>query len=618
MGNYIRHTETKRMNLVNPYPGLRPFSTHDSPLFFGRGEEVEGVVNGLMKNRFIAITGEPGSGKTSMVNAGIVPALMYKGEWILFKTRPGYLPLQSLYHEILTKQGKATAQAGTKLPDPEFIMQSLREMHKEYQAAILLVVDQFEEVFTLKSSVNEQVYRKNMENYIDFLLKIVGQQDIPVHVVITIRTDFLGECSAFNEFSDLIDLYHYPLRRMSPENITRVIMGPLEVVGVGIQRELVKKILADVSDNDDLLPVLQHSLMKTWQVWNQRKDPESPISIKDYEQLGSTDHAISKSADEAYGQLSDEEKGFCERIFKALSERDDQNRDICIPLKISRISEITMVPVDKVIRIADMFRREGRGFIVPSLEVPLEKSSVISISHESLMKLWYRLDEWADDEYESVQMYLNLAEAAEAYQVGKAELWRPPDLEAALEWYRKNNPTMAWAERYNPAFERTMVFLTTSEREFAAEEEERFQEDRSKRVLNRVLTGVLAGAVLIAIVIFSIQRAQNPNPENQTAPPQINATEENPETAQPPAGQNDTENTGTQGTKQNQAQAPASTGPEITKEPKNTAVITPETTEEKAAREKSAQTEQQHQVTGETPPPTRTTPQEAAQTHSNA
>jgi putative ribosome biogenesis GTPase RsgA len=82
MANYIRHTDAKKMSMVNPYPGLRPYSTRDSQMYFGRSGEVEDVVNHLLKNRFVAITGEPGRGKTSLVNAGIIPALMYQGEWI--------------------------------------------------------------------------------------------------------------------------------------------------------------------------------------------------------------------------------------------------------------------------------------------------------------------------------------------------------------------------------------------------------------------------------------------------------------------------------------------------------------------------------------------------------
>ncbi len=516
MANYMRHTEAKKMNLVNPYPGLRPFSTRDTQIFFGRSKEIDDVVRNLMKNRFAAITGSPGSGKTSLVNAGVIPALMYNGEWIVFRTRPGVRPLLGLYSEILKKQGKEPLETPPlKSPEPEVILKALREMHKEYQAGILIFIDQFEEIFTQKISSNEEIYRKYLENYVNFLLQTVSQQDIPVHIITTIRTDFLEECSVFSEFSDLIDLHQYPLQRLMPDDITRVIMGPLEITGVGIQRELVKRMLNDVSDNPDLLPVLQHALMKTFLAWSQRKKEDSPVSIPDYEELGSIDHAISKSADEAYGQLTEEDKGYCERIFRALSERDFQNRDVCIPLKISRVSEITQVPVEKIIRITDVFRREGRGFITPSIDVPLDKNSVISVSHESLMKLWYRLDEWADEEYESVQMYLKLAEAAELYQVGKAELWRSPELESALEWYRNKKPNLAWAERYNPAFERTIVFLTTSEREFAAEEEEHFQEEKRKRILNRVLTSILAIAAIIAIVIFSLQRVQKPSSEKQ-------------------------------------------------------------------------------------------------------
>ncbi len=510
MANYVKHTEPRRMNMVNPYPGLRPFSTRDSQLFFGRSRETNEVVKTLLKNRFAVITGEPGSGKTSLLNAGVIPSLMYHGEWILFMSKPGLRPLHDLYHEVLKKQGRESVQAESAISlETEIFMQAFKDMHKEYQANILIVVDQFEEIFTQKGYANEQIHQKNLRQYVDFLLQAVGQDEVPVSVIVNLRSDFLEDCSEFSEFSDLIDLYQFPLQKMSVEDITRVIMGPLEVAGVGIQKELVKRIIQDVQENPDLLPVLQHALMKTWQAWNLNKNPVVPIGIEDYEQLGSVDHSISKSADEAYGQLSEEEKEYCERIFRALSERDHKNRDVCISLKIKKVAEITQVTIDKVIRIIDVFRREGRGFIVPDIEIPLEKNTVISVSHESLMKLWYRLDEWADEEYESVQMYLKLADAAGYYQTGKAELWRPPDLEIALEWYRKNKPNLAWAERYNPAFERTMVFLTTSEREFGIEEEDRFQEEKRKRILNRLLSGILAIAAVIAIIIFSLQRVQN-------------------------------------------------------------------------------------------------------------
>ncbi|HYW94559.1 MAG TPA: hypothetical protein VE870_03120 [Bacteroidales bacterium] len=516
MANYVRQTEAKKMNMVNPYPGLRPFSTIDAQLFFGRSEEVEEMTANLMKNRILVITGGPGIGKTSLVNAGLIPSLMNQGDWIIFKTRPGSTPLKDLYSEINKNHGKDPSSASkTDTPEPAEIMHILSDMHKEYQAGVLIIVDQFEEIFTRNGMLSEDRQNKQREMFVDFLLQAAGQQAVPVHIIITIRSDFLDECFVFHEFSDFIDLYRYPINKLSVDNITRAIMGPLEVSNVSIQRDLVKKIITDIQDNPDSLPVLQHALMRTWHYWHARKEPETPISLEDYERLGSIDHAISKYADEAYGQLSDEEKEYCERLFRALTERDHKNRDICIPLRVSKLSEISQIPVEKVIRLADIFRREGRGFLTPGIDTPLDKNTVLRISHESLMTLWYRLDEWADNEYESVQMYLNLAEAAGLYQVGKAELWRPPELETALEWYRINKPNLAWAERHNPAFERTMVFLTTSEREYAIEEEDLFQEERRKRVLNRILAGILGVAAVIAIVIFSIQHTRKPVPATQ-------------------------------------------------------------------------------------------------------
>ncbi len=516
MVNYMDHTETKSMHLVNPFPGLRPFSTSDSQVFFGREKQVDEIVKHLMKSRFAAITGSPGTGKTSVALAGVIPALMYQGEWILFRTRPGITPLQDLYASIMKKLGNpSTGISSGMLPSTEDMLSNLNNMHREYQAGILIVVDQFEEIFTRRGVLSEPNHKTNRDQYLDFLMKAFQQQKVPIYILITIRSDFLDEFSAYRDFSDLIDSNNYPLPAMNAESIGRTIRGPLEVAGVGIEKELVRKIVEDVQENPDLLPVLQHALMKTWYFWSLRGQPDTKVSLEDYEQIGSINHAISKYADEAYSQLNEEEKDFCQRIFRALSRRDAQNRDICLPQTIAKISGITQVPAEKVIRVIEPFRREGRGFIVTQTEGSLNQNSVISISHELLMSLWYRLDEWADEEYESVQMYLRLAEDAELYQTGKAELWRPPDLELALEWYNQARPTPAWAERYNPAFERTIVFLKTSEQEFAMEEEEKFQAERRKRVVNRIITAALAVAVLIAVIIFSLQRSPKISPANQ-------------------------------------------------------------------------------------------------------
>ena len=107
----------------------------------------------------------------------------------------------------------------------------------------------------------------------------------------------------------------------------------------------------------------------------------------------------------------------------------------------------------------ERFRIPSRSFVTPRQDVPLSEDSIIDLSHESLMRLWNRLREWVDEEASSVQMYMRLSEASAMYQQGKTSLWRPPDLQLAINWRDQYKPTLAWAQRYDPAFERAMVWV---------------------------------------------------------------------------------------------------------------------------------------------------------------
>jgi hypothetical protein len=128
---------------------------------------------------------------------------------------------------------------------------------------------------------------------------------------------------------------------------------------------------------------------------------------------------------------------------------------------------------------------------------------MVDISHESLMRIWVRLKNWVDDEAEAVQMYLRLAEAAAMYQVGKAGLWRPPDLQLALNWQAKHKPTLVWGQRYHPAFERTLVFLEYSKKEF--ETEQRIKELEQQRKLQRArVTAIVFGSLMVVALMFLV------------------------------------------------------------------------------------------------------------------
>jgi hypothetical protein len=258
-----------------------------------------------------------------------------------------------------------------------------------------------------------------------------------------------------------------------------------------------------LGDNPDQLPILQHALMRTWSYWTRFKDYEDElVDLKHYEAIGTMAEALSMHANEAYDELEDDQKRICEVLFKAITEKRGENFGIRRPTRLNEIASIADVSEEEVIAVIDKFREPGRSLLTPSFGTAIQSKGMIDISHESLMRIWTRLKNWVDDEADAVTMYLRLAEAASQYQVGKSGLWRPPDLQLALNWQAKHKPTLVWGQRYHPAFERTMIFLEYSKKEF--ETEQRIKELEQKRKLRnaRIVAIVLGTATVVSLMFL--------------------------------------------------------------------------------------------------------------------
>src|SRR5690606_36495144 len=211
--------------------------------------------------------------------------------------------------------------------------------------------------------------------------------------------------------------------------------------------------------------------------------------------------ALSMHANEAYDELTESQKHICEILFKAITEKRGENFGIRRPTRLNEIAAVADCSEEEVAEVIEKFREPGRSLLTPAHGTPLSSKSMVDISHESLMRIWVRLKNWVDDEADAVQMYSRLAEAAAMYQVGKAGLWRPPDLQLALNWLAKHKPTLVWGQRYNPAFERTMIFLEYSRKEF--ETEQRIRELEQKRKLQRArITALVFGSLTVVALLF--------------------------------------------------------------------------------------------------------------------
>jgi WD40 repeat protein len=505
----------KKITISNPFPGLRPFSTEESHLFFGREGQSEIVLEYLAKNRFAAVTGASGSGKSSLIYCGLIPVL-YGGfipeagsKWRIMAARPGNSPVENLA-AVLAKNENVEKYSedghikkyilNTVLRRSSFgLVDAVKQMKIPGNENILIIIDQFEELFRYIESRKDSTTVNETEAYIKLLVNAVKQRELPIYIVLTMRSDFIGDCSQFQELTNLINESNFLIPQMSREDFRDAVLGPVAVGGARIDPQLLQHILNTIEDKTDQLPVLQHVMMRTWNFWLQYNEPNTPIKMRDYEAAGKIENALSRHANEAYDELTDEGKEICKCMFKCLTEQGANNQGIRHPASIKYIGEIAQVNDQKVIEVVQKFRAKGRSFLTPGENVPLDSDSVIDISHESMMRIWDKLKSWVEEEFSSGQMYLRLSEASSLYQLGKTGLWRPPDLHLALNWKKTQKPTLTWAKRYNPAFEKVMVFLDASEKKYIQEEQNKVRLQR--RAINRTRRFAAVSAVIAVLVL---------------------------------------------------------------------------------------------------------------------
>ena len=495
----------------NPFPGLRPFLPEESDIFFGRKNESEEVLNKLLTNRFVTVTGGSGSGKSSLVYSGVIPRLVKQSEkenahWKIISFRPGKDPLDSLAkaftRSVLNDKnaGITDSLAISRMKDdPDWIINTVKNLALKTGENILVVVDQFEELFTYNPAEAGIATGKNIPEFVTLLENSVKQTTVDIYVIITMRSDFIGNCASYQGFTRLMNSSNFLVPRMTWENYKSVIENPVKYTGAQIDPKLVITILNDLGDRPDQLPVLQHTLMRTYSFWLEHGENGRPVELSDYYAIGTISGAMSRHANEAYDELSLEGREICKRMFKTITGKGSDNKGLRHPSDIGTIRSVIQCSDKDLMDVIEKFRAPSRSFITPAYPVPLNDDSVIDLTHESLMRLWGRLKEWVDDEASSVRMYKRLSEASAMYQQGKAGLLKNPDLQLAVDWRETQKPNPKWAGRYDPAFERAMVYLRTSEKASREEEENKVNQQKRKLRNNRLLAIILGGVAVVAI-----------------------------------------------------------------------------------------------------------------------
>jgi WD40 repeat protein/DNA-binding SARP family transcriptional activator len=445
--------------VVCPFKGLAPFDVDDAEYFFGRERLVAELVARLVGTSLLGVVGPSGSGKSSVVRAGLLPALA-----------GGVLPGSDKCKQVVMRPGEH--------PLAE-IRRALARVDSDEK--VVLAVDQFEETFTACRDDEERAA---------FISKLVAvsQRDAGAVVVVALRADFYGRCAAYPELARLLAENHVLVGAMQHVELRRAVLGPAERVGLDVEPELVEALVNDVEDEPGELPLLSSALLELWQ----RRDGRH-LRLSTYEHTGGVRGAVARLAEDGFGRLDAAQQAVARTVFLRLAE-----------VEIEGGVERRRLPREAV--------EDGRGDVAAVVDL-LADARLLTVSagsaefaHEALLREWPRLRDWIEADRENLRIHRNLCSAAEEWQrLGRDEgaLYRGSRLAEAREWAKD-----------------TYLRPTDLEKEFLGASLARQRRERgARRRRLRIAFGGLAAALaaITAVAIVALYQGREAERQRDTA-----------------------------------------------------------------------------------------------------
>jgi energy-coupling factor transporter ATP-binding protein EcfA2 len=514
---------------ICPYTGLRPFTEEESIYFKGRDEHIDQATRQLEKNKFIMLTGASGDGKSSLVYAGIIPnakAGFLKASfsnWSVVDFRPERNPLENLSRALASQLAVKTETVQTELNygfsalidmykasplyfdarSAEWLNASEKEKNEKRRKAsnLIILADQFEEFFTNPENFQKGVPSQEAMSVTNLLLetaRIALEENLPIYVIITMRSDYIGQCAAFRGLPEYIGFSQFFVPRLNRKELREVIEEPAVLSGNQISRRLTERLIHDMVEGTDQLPILQHALN---QIWKMADSGHQEMDLIHYAMVGgiqgkelsendavtfrtwfaslpekvqscyhqpSLQNVLNTHANKLYNQASDYLRGnnkgqvseadakmIIEIAFKCLTKIDN-SRAVRNRMTLEEITAIINIPhldFRAVGNTLDIFREPGNTLLRPfSEEVPeLKEYDVLDITHESLIRNWENLGQWAKEEFDSHTISLDFGQQLNRWMKSNKSgdfLLSIGPLTYFESWINRVKPNAAWVARY--------------------------------------------------------------------------------------------------------------------------------------------------------------------------
>ncbi len=577
---------------ICPYTGLRSFTEEESLYFKGREEDIDQATQQLQKNKFLMLTGASGDGKSSLIYAGIVPnarAGFLKSkytQWCVADFRPERTPFHNLCKSIAKQLNIAnTYTVQSELNHGFSAIIDLYKNSKRYidtnsvawqsaddagkaalkrQAAnLIILVDQFEEFFTNPENYHKGVPSRDANLVLNLLLetaRIALDEDLPIYIVFTMRSDYIGQCAAFRGLPEYIGFSQFFVPRLNRTQLQQVIEEPSVLSGNRITRRLTERLIHDLTEGVDQLPIVQHALNQVWHAADNGKEEMDlihyamvggmPVNELPDEQvdrfktwfeglapeikacyhkpnlqnvLDTHTNKLFEQAEEYYAKktgknISDEDaKSIIKTTFTCLT-KIDQSRAVRNRMTLKEIANIIGRPefgTKEVGDVLNIFREPGNTFLRPfilddSESQSLNEDDILDITHESLIRNWEYLGQWAKEEFDNYTISLDFEQQLNRWvESGKSKDFLLPigPLTYFENWFQNAKPNTHWIARYLPE-EIEQDKKLSNAKQVLSNAKEFLERSAKKHVVTRTIMHygakrIAAALGIIAIVILS-------------------------------------------------------------------------------------------------------------------
>jgi formylglycine-generating enzyme required for sulfatase activity/energy-coupling factor transporter ATP-binding protein EcfA2 len=478
-----------------PYLGLRPFQEEHAPYFFGRGALTQWLVEDLRDGNFLTIIGPSGSGKSSLARAGLVAALRQgalpgSDQWPMRIVTPGPEPVSALASALVPLLNPpdpvATRHSLTERlrADPQELTRVVGQILSEGASAgsidtrLLLLVDQFEEIFTLCHDESERAA------FIAALLDATRPERRGLAAVLTMRADFYSRAASYPNLAARLERRQRVVSPLDEADLRQAVEEPARVVGLHFEKGLVDIILKDAGLEPGALPLVQHTL---WELWGRRRGDW--LTFDAYGEIGGVQGALAHRAEEVYAAFTQEERKVTRRALLRLTQPGEGTEDT---RRRASKEELIRDPAQAEV-VEDAVHKLANARLLTTARDQETGQEVVDVAHEALIQGWPRLQGWVNEDRAGLLIHRRLTEAATEWEKNERDesyLYRGTRLAEAEEWVEAHVDDLNQLEQ---------AFMTVSR-----EAKEREQRAARMRRVGIAAVAVMATAIVAAVTTLGI------------------------------------------------------------------------------------------------------------------